>query len=286
MHLITAAAGVVVTGGLWVLDRVATAVVRPVPREPEVKVPELGIRHEDLTFSAGRHDLRGWLLCPPDDDGDRPLVMLTHGWGANYGTLLELAEPLVAAGYPVFLFDVRGHGRNEPAPYVTVRHFRDDVMAAVGFATRRFPKRKRVLVGHSMGGAAAVLAAAEGAAVSGIALVAAPASILEATADYLRDKGFPGGFMVVVLRPFWWIRIGGTFRHLIPERKITEVRQRVLLIQPEHDLRVGMDHARRLSAASGAAVNVIPGAGHTDVLRRPETHGHLLRFLAEVQTGG
>ncbi|HKJ01588.1 MAG TPA: alpha/beta fold hydrolase [Longimicrobiales bacterium] len=284
MHLVVAAAGVVATGGLWALDRVANAVVRPVPRQPDVTVPELGIRHEDLTIPAGGHDLLGWLLCP-GDAGDRPLVMLAHGWGANYGTLLQLAEPLVVAGYPVLLFDVQGHGRNDPAPYVTVRHFRDDVMAAVRFASGRFPRRKRVLVGHSLGGAAAVLAAAAGADVSGIALVAAPANVLEVTADYLRERRLPGGFMVVALRPFWWARIGGTFRHLIPERKIAAVRQPILLIHPENDRRVGLDHARRLEAASGVPLHVIPGAGHTNVLGHAETHGRLLAFLEEVRAG-
>jgi len=166
IHLFTATAGALATGGLWALDRIANAVVRPVPREPDVTVPDLGIPHEDVTFSAGDHDLRGWLLAPADP-GDRPVVMMAHGWGANYGTLLELAEPLVAAGYPVFLFDVRGHGRNEPVPYVTVRHFRDDVMAAVAYAEHRFTGRALVVVGHSLGGAAAVLAAAEGAPMSG-----------------------------------------------------------------------------------------------------------------------
>lgn len=285
MHLIAATAGAMATGGLWALDRVANAVVRPVPGEPDVTVPDLGIRHEDLAIPSGDRELRGWLLCPRDP-GDRPLVMLAHGWGANYGTLLQLAEPMVAAGYPVLLFDVRGHGRNEPAPYVTVRHFRDDVMAAVRFAEQRFHKRKRVLVGHSLGGAASVLAAAEGANVSGIALIAAPANVLDVTADYLRDKGLPGRFMVVALRPFWWVRIGGTFRHLIPERKIREVRQPVLVLQPENDRRVGLGHAQRLSAASGVGFHVIPGAGHTNVLGHAETHGRLLAFLEEIQVAG
>lgn len=281
MHLMAATAGAVATGGLWALDRVANAVVRPVPGEPEVTVPDLGIRHEDLTIPAGDHDLRGWLLCPRDPR-DRPLVMLAHGWGANYGTLLQLAEPLVAAGYPVFLFDVRGHGRNEPAPYVTVRHFRDDVMATVRFAEERFPRRKRVLVGHSLGGAAAVLAAAGGANVSGVALIASPANVLDVTADYLTARGFPGRFMVVALRPFWWLRIGGTFRHLIPERKIREVRQPLLILQPENDRRVARDHAQRLSAAAGVEAHIIPGAGHTNVLGHAETHGRLVAFLEQV----
>jgi pimeloyl-ACP methyl ester carboxylesterase len=156
-------------------------------------------------------------------------------------------------------------------------------MAAVRFAAERFGKRERILVGHSLGGAAAVLAAAAGADVSGVALIAAPANVLDVTADYLRGKGMPGGLMVVALRPFWWVRLRGTFRELIPERKIADVRQPLLLIHPENDRRVARRHAERLSEASGVAVHVIPGAGHTNVLGHPETHGRLLAFLEGIQ---
>jgi len=284
MHIAAFTAGAVATGGLIALDRVANAVMRPVPREPDVTVPELGIRHEDLSIPAGDHVLRGWLLCPRDV-ADRPMVLLAHGWGANYGTLLDMAEPLVAAGYPVLLFDVEGHGRNEPAPFVTVRHFRDDLVAVARFAAERFHKRKLVVVGHSLGGSAAVLAAALGAPFAGLVLVASPADVLEVTAAYMSEKGLPGRLMVVLLRPFLWLRVGGTFRHLIPERKIGGLSQPVLLIHPERDRRVGLDHAQRLSAASGSPVHVISGAGHTNVLGFAETHGRIVEFLEEVAAG-
>jgi len=283
MSLVALTTGAVAAGGLFALDRLAVAVVRPVPRPFDATVPDLGVAHEDLTIPSGDRELRGWLLNPLAVGG-RPLVLLAHGWGANYGTLLRLAGPLAASGYPVLLFDVRGHGRNEELPYVTVRHFRDDVMAAARYAAGRYPERVRVLVGHSLGGAAAVLAAEAGAPVHGVVTIAAPADVLEVTADWLRERGLPGGAMVVALRPFWWPRVGGSFRHLVPERKIAGVRQPILVIQPEADRRVALRHAERLAKAAGVRVHVIVGAGHTDVLSHPEALARIVGFLEGVRS--
>jgi alpha-beta hydrolase superfamily lysophospholipase len=282
--LFALSASAVAGGGLLILDRVANAVVRPVPKAPDVDMATLAVRHEDLVIPSGDHELKGWLLCPADA-ADRPVVLLAHGWGASYGTLLQLAEPLVAAGYPVLLFDIQGHGRNEAAPYVTVRHFRDDVLAAARFAAERFEGRGLVVAGHSLGGAAAVLAAERGAPLAGVITIAAPADVLEVTAAYLRDKGLPGRFMVVALRPFLWLRVGGTFRHLVPHRKVGLLTQPILVIQPEKDRRVSGSHAHRLAAAAGVEPHVIAGAGHTDVLGNRETHERVLTFLRRVASG-
>jgi alpha-beta hydrolase superfamily lysophospholipase len=271
-------------GILYVLDQVANAVVRPVPREPDRTASELGVPYEDLVITCADHLLNGWLLHPEVDEG-KPLVLLAHGWGANYGLLLHLAEPLLVNGNPVLLFDIRGHGTNEEVPYVTVRHFRDDVMAVSCYAAERFPDRPRVLVGHSLGGAAAVLSTEMGAPVDGLAVIASPASVLEVTADYLREKGFPGRFMVVALRPFWWRRVGGTFRDLIPEQKIGAIHQPVLVLHPELDRRVAVGQAERLARAAGAKPTVIQGAGHTDVLEHPETHRVLMDFVDAIAQG-
>lgn len=288
-------AGVLVL--LFGLDRMANRIVRPRPRArpPEEDVPELGVRHEAVVIFSGDHRLGGWLLHPEDgaatgegsgldgsgkaEAGHRPLVLMVHGWGAGYGPLVQLAEPLVEAGHPVLLFDVRGHGGNEEVPYATVRHFRDDIMAACAWAAERMPGRSRVLLGHSLGGAASVLAAERGAQVEGLVLVASPADVLEVTAEYMSSKGLPGRLLVLLLRPFWWRRVGGTFRALTPERQIRRLARPLLIIQPQKDHRVELDHARRLSEASSRPLHVIEGAGHTDVLGHPETHDLVLGFL-------
>ena len=276
------AAGVATASGLVALDRLASRVVRPVPGLPDRSVPDLDIDHEDLKIPSGDHQLASWLLKPSRPSADRPVVLMAHGWGASYGTVLQLAEPLVGTGYEVLLFDVRGHGRNQPAPFVTVRHFRDDLMAAVRYASARFSGRPLALIGHSLGGAAAVLAAAEGAPVDGLVLIATPSDVLRITSEYLTDKGMPGSLMVTVLRPFWWRRIGGTFRPHVPSRRIRELRQPLLLIQPENDRRVGRDHADRLSAAAGVPYQLVPGREHTDVLAAPMTVRLVEDFLAEL----
>ena len=275
------AVGAATLGGLYALDRIAGQVVRPVPRRPEVTAPELGLPHEELRIPSGDLLLHGWLLTPTDDARDT-LVLLAHGWGANYGNLLQLAEPLVREGYPVLLFDVRGHGRNSRVPYATVREFRDDILAVTRWAADRFPVHRRVLVGHSMGGAAGVLAAAVGAPVHALALLAAPADVLDVTSAYLKDKGLPGGFMVIALRPFWWWRLRSSFRDLVPERKIRGLELPILILQPEDDHRVALGHARRLAAASGRPYHVVEGAGHNSILGSAAAHRLLLDFVARA----
>ena len=274
------AAGVVTAGGLVALDRLANRVVQPVPALPRRSVPDVGVDHEDFTIRSGDHELAAWLLLPSEREVDRPVVLMAHGWGASYGTVLQLAEPLVRSGYEVLLFDVRGHGRNAPAPFVTVRHFRDDTMAAARYAAARFPDRRLVLVGHSFGGAGAVLATAEGAPVAGLVLIATPADVLRITSEYFSDHGMPGPVMVKLLRPFWWRRLGGSFRPHMPVRRIREVQQPLLLIQPEHDRRVARHHADRLAEAAGVPYELVPDREHTDVLAAPMTVRLVQDFLS------
>lgn len=277
-----AAIGVTLVGMLLGLDRLAGKVVKPLPLPVDRTVPELGIEYEDLTIRSGDRDLSAWLLRPPQAQPFEPLVLLAHGWGANYGTVLRLAEPLADAGHDVLLFDVRGHGRNERVPYVTIRHFRDDLMAVARYAARRFPDRQLVLIGHSLGGAAGVLAAAEGAPIDGLVLIATPSDIMRITAEFLTDKGYPGRLIVVGLRPFLWRRMRSSFRSFTPDRRIRELDLPILMIQPEHDERVSRDHADRLAEAAGIEYHLIADHDHIDVLSAVETVSLIEDFLEEV----
>lgn len=267
---------------LFALDRLAERVARPAYRPFERTVPELGIPHEDLRIPSGDHELAAWLLEPRHAQPSKPLLMVAHGWGANYSTVLRLAEPLAKSGHDVLLFDVRGHGRSEPVPYVTIRQFRDDVAASARWAARRFPDRQLVLVGHSMGGAAGVLAAADGSPIDGLVLIASPSDVLRVTAEFLTDQGRPGNLLVAILTPFFWRRVGSTFRELTPSRRIGEVDIPLLIIQPELDRRVDRAHAERLSAAAGIPYHLVKGCEHTDVLASPETLRLIEDFLEEV----
>lgn len=290
---------------LWGLDRLSVRVINP-PRRP--LDPDEGRPHppcRDVRIE-GAAELHGWLLEPFDGDGavhDRPghpvsapspaPILLSHGWGTNRSTVLPFARALRAAGHPVLVYDYRGHGRSGPAPYITIRHYRDDTVAAARWLADRYPDRPLVLAGHSMGGAATVLAAAAleadevGPDVAGLLLIAAPADILEVTAVYLRERGLPGKATVLLLRPFWAVRIGEPYRRLIPERRIGEVAAPLLLLEAEHDHRVSPDHGERLERAAGGRVERVrvPGTGHTDLLQAERSVSAAVRFLREHASG-
>ena len=143
------------------LDRLALATARPPRRGLERTAADLGLPHELVEFRAfDGITLRGEWMEPPGVRPDHTVVVLVHGWTGNSGTMMFVAEPLLAAGYPVFSVDVRRHGRSDDAPYVTIRHFRDDLKHAVVLTRERRPEAPIAVVGHSLGGSAALLAAA------------------------------------------------------------------------------------------------------------------------------
>ncbi len=272
-----------VAAGMLGLDRLANLVVRPRPRPPDRTIDELrAVAYRDFRIPSGPHRLAAWELKPPAEIHE-PVFLIAHGWGASYGTILRLGEPLAKAGYEVILFDVRGHGRNEDQPYVTVRHFRDDVAAALEWTRQRFPERPVVLVGHSLGGAGSVLAVADGAEPDALVLIAAPADVMRVTAEFMSDHGLPGKLIVTVFRPFFWRKLRSTFRNFTPSRRIGEIDVPLLMLQPELDTRVVRDHADQLAAAAGQPYVLIEGAEHTDVLEHPKTLELIEAFVAKLE---
>jgi alpha-beta hydrolase superfamily lysophospholipase len=194
-----------------------------------------------------------------------------------------LAEPLVEAGYPVFLFDVRHHGMAPEAPYVTVRHYRDDILAATSEVKRAFPDRPIVLIGHSMGGSAAVLAAVERAPpVDGLVTIAAPGDLWEVWARALRKKGLPGRFTIRVLRPFWRYRAGLPFSALDPEKSVKELQIPVLVLHGDRDQSVPLHHADLLAGGAGVEPVILEGEDHNELLGKDRLHQRVFTFLEEI----
>ena len=278
------ALGVTLLGGFVALDRLAVASLTPRHRAPTRHPRDMAgaEAHEDVAFPSAGIELRGWLLSPPVDGSERAAVAVVHGWGADSGDMLQVAEPLVRAGHPVLVFDVRHHGRSPGASFLTARQFRDDVLAATRFLARRYPGRARVLVGHSLGGAAAVLAALEGAPVHAVAHVAAPADILEVLEIRFRRGRLPAALVVRLLAPFWERRAGVPFEELQPFLRAPELRLPLLVVGAKRDRYVPTTHVERMAVAPRAELRVID-AGHFDLLGHPEFAEALADFVARVE---
>ncbi|MFF0268983.1 alpha/beta fold hydrolase [Kribbella sp. NPDC004536] len=103
----------------------------------------------------------GQLAC--DVAGDGPLVVLSHGMGTSRQDFRHLVGPLVTAGYRVVNVDMRGHGEsslNWPSVTGKAAISRTDVARDLLEVIRHFGG-PAVIVGHSLSGGSATIAAAE-----------------------------------------------------------------------------------------------------------------------------
>jgi alpha-beta hydrolase superfamily lysophospholipase len=89
------------------------------------------------------------------DVAPRALVVLAHGFGEHARRYDHVTQRLGEAGLITYALDHRGHGRSG-GKRVTVKNigeFTADFDTLVSIATRENPGLKRIVLGHSMGGA-------------------------------------------------------------------------------------------------------------------------------------
>jgi pyruvate dehydrogenase E2 component (dihydrolipoamide acetyltransferase) len=141
-------------------------------------VPEGAAAPEVLTAEAGGRKIS---YAGAGTDGD--LILLVHGFGGDRNSWLFLQEPL-AAKYRVFALDLPGHGTSAKDVGDGSAGVLADAVVAVLDA---LGADRAHLVGHSMGGAVALAAAARGPGrVASLTLIAPSGFGPEINVGYLR----------------------------------------------------------------------------------------------------
>ena len=97
---------------------------------------------------------QGWL---PDSE-PKAVLLVVHGLGEHGGRYGNLVNHFVPAGYGVYSYDQRGHGKSAGVKGYVDRFadFSDDLDIVLKLVRCRHPKVKIFLVGHSIGGLVAV----------------------------------------------------------------------------------------------------------------------------------
>lgn len=129
-------------------------------------------RFDEVAFrSTDGIDLSGWWL---DGRDDLPAIVLCHDRGSSKAAHTSLALTLAERGFPVLLFDFRGHGGSGGSTSGLGILEAHDVIGAVDFVTRERPDgaggAHAAVYGVGMGAHAAVLAAAERPTVAAVVL--------------------------------------------------------------------------------------------------------------------
>jgi len=203
--------------------------------------------------------------------GPHPTVVLLHGFPGNERNL-DLAQTLRRAGWNTFFFSYRGAwGSGGEFSFGNVL---DDVAAVVAALREpelakkyRVDRERIVLVGHSMGGAAALISAAELSEVGCVASLAG--ANLGALADRVRSS--PEAAQAVAMQFQTWGE--GRIRGVSGEGIIAD-----LLAQPERFHTTG--HALAL-----AKKPVLLVAGARDEVTSPAEHHLPLVSAIEAQSG-
>jgi len=244
-------------GCAWLDVKGRTLMYRPAPGRPDVFA---GLRTGDETYlisvpgeKPGTVDhLAFWWL--PSPDAAAPTLLYLHGTFRNLYRNHPKIEALRAAGFSVLAVDYRGWGESTPIIPSQKTIVADADVAWAEFVRHQPQPNKRVIYGHSLGGAVAIDLASRKHGGSDYA-----ALIVESTftnlADLAGSAAGPVGPIAV------WIS-GERFDSLA---KIGTVDAPILMLHGDHDNTVPVALGRKLRDAAPAGVQwvEIPGGTHS-----------------------
>ncbi len=262
-------------------------------QNPPVWTPDaLGLPYQEIRIpSSDGVDLPGWFI--PAGPGPAPGVVLVHGWESARDRTLPHAQVLHAAGFHVLTLDIRGHGSNPPEPLpLSVGEYAADARAGVAALRARPEVTGIALLGHSMGAAGSLVAAAGNSDVSAVVALATPADPYRLTRQTFRLARLP--IPDPIAWPLAWLTTRvylGPRRHTVASvsasRAIREVAAPVLLVHGSDDIVVPAAHLDRLARKRRLArpdlvteTLVIPGGEHSWQYESPTYRATVARFLA------
>jgi uncharacterized protein len=286
--LVLAALALVVYLGVGALA--AHVLSRPERVVSQVTPAAAGMTFREVRFPARTDgvEVAGWYV---PQDGSRRAVVMVHGMGVSRGAefegrWVEVAQGLWEAGFSVLMIDMRGHGASADARFSFGLRERRDVAGAVEWLLGRgYPAGGIGVLGISMGGAAAVGAAAE---MPAIGAVATDATFVDVEPVIRRAWPVVSGLPVALWPPTRWmgrIMYGYDLGGSRPGDDVTRLGDLpLLLMHGEADRLVPVENAHRLAARhGGAVVRIVPGADHArSFFADPEAYiAAVSRFFAE-----
>lgn len=203
---------------------------------------------------------------------DKPLALLTHGWGGHAAQMLPLAETLIARGLRPVILELPAHGRSKGATSNLVQFSR-----AIEYTARRLlleerpgqDQRLRLIAAHSLGANGASFAASRGLPVERLVLLAPPASPLQYTRLFAHVFGLKEATRLAMQK-----RIEAREAIVMPQFEPQAVGPRIhaqTLVIHDHEDRInpfadGLAFAR---AIPGAKLIDTLGLGHRKILKDP-----------------
>lgn len=220
------------------------------------------------TIDAGGPALAGLVRAPAHDDS--PWVLFFGGNGYNLATSQRAVSALAGTSGALGLatFAYRGYDTSEGTPSEKALESDAARIAAWLSAAKGVPPGRLFVVGHSLG--AAVAASLDqhltraGTPPMGLVLLSPSTSLSKVARE---DTVFCAGCLLLDKWP--------------TAKRARDLSAPILLVHGSADTIIPVHHARDLARLLGekATLLIVPGAGHNDLLGKPETKRAVRRFL-------
>jgi len=201
---------------------------------------------EQVTISSKDGTALDALLLASPSETEKVLILL-HGYPAEKGDLLPLASTLYPA-FSILLLDLRSFGKSEGAYTTLGIRERDDVRVTIDFLETRGYRRIGIF-GFSLGGAIALLTAAEDIRVDAVGAYASFASLRTLGHETYRNLWILKYPLVELLN--FWSRVwfGTALAKLSPVDAASHISVPVFLIHTKKDEQIPFSHALALTDA-------------------------------------
>jgi len=271
--LVAAGFSILVMG--WLLGR---------PVQRSVGSPPVDLNAEPIRFvSESDTIVHGW-WCPVSSS--HGAVLLLPGIRADRVSMIERARFLRRAGFSVLLIDFQATGETKGDHITFGWKESRDVLAAIDFIRHGEPSSRIGIIGSSLGGAAALLAAPP-LKVDALVLEAVYPTIEIATRNRLENylgplRRFGAPLLLMQLHP----RLGISATDLCPLDHVVNVNCPVLIISGAKDRNTRPEDTQTLFSRvrSSKQLWLVENAGHVDLHKAAtvEYESRVLAFLAEM----
>ncbi len=214
------------------------------------------------------------------------MVIISHGYTDNRFGALKYAKMYLNLGFEVIVYDLRGHGANEPTFCTySIRESRDlDLL--IRDARKRYPACRLLgIQGESLGSATSVAVLKYHPDIRFVVADCGFSEIASVMRAGLRSMHLPG-VLVHAASLCARIRYGYSYRQMRPIDSLADNQVPILFIHGEKDDFILPAHSRRMAEATRGyqEVRLIPGAGHAaSILTDPAAYkAYVTGFLKKI----
>ena len=205
---------------------------------------------------------------------DAPAVLLAHGWGGHAAQMRGFVFPLLRAGYRVIAYDQPAHGVSD-GKLTGLPDFAD-VLAEVAWHHGEV----EAVIGHSLGGAGAVIAMARGLRVRRVVTIGTSLDFSFFSRQFARWYWIPqrvlAGMQAAIEE-----RFGVRWADLDMARLAPRIAASALVIHDRNDRKVPWRQGASFARAwPGARLYTTRGLGHSRILQDEHVTALAAQFIA------